>query len=623
MKICAARQISKVLLLVITSFLLYSCANMQGNRVSLRSPFNQDPSYYLQQASNSSATPDEQQTYLLQATAAYFYYGQFAQGRTTLYQLKWGDLNPLNAAQYQLLNARLALYDKKPERAMNILNSLAGNPNLTTQMQVESLKLQATAQLQLKLPIASIKTRILIEPLLTDPADQVTNQQMIWHIINHLPNTPLQNLAADDSNLPLQGWAALALTVHQYGNQPEQLIQHLKAWQNQFPSHPASALVSTDMGRVANWINSPKQVALLLPIKGKIAPQAQAIMNGFMAAFYQAKQQGLPAGNVKVYDTSQGNILDVYKRALNDGAAAVVGPLTKANVQALANDGDISVPTLALNNTNDASLPKNFYEFGLSPQQEAISVADRATQMGYTNAITISPSGAWGDNIRQAFSDRWQQDGGTVLSNLAYKPSDNLKAKISNILNISQSYQRRRDLVKVIGRPVKFSPRRRRDIDMIFINAQPQDARQILPLLRFYYAGNIPVYATSPIYSGIASPSRDTDLNGIRFTIMPWALNPSLQARQLRKSIMQLWSKSFNRFSLFYAFGIDAYDLMTRMGQLQAFPKFGFSGNTGTLTIGADARIHRQTEWAVFRKGKPKAWHFDNNVIIPLQTNDT
>lgn len=614
-------QYSKILLLVLTSFLLYSCANMQGNRTSLRSPFNQDPSYYLQQANASSATPDQQQTYLLQATAAYFYYGQFAQGRTTLYQLKWGDLNPLNAAQYQLLNTRLALYDKKPERAMTLLNSLAGNPSLTTQMQVESLKLRATAQLQLKLPIASIKTRILIEPLLTDPADQITNQQLIWHTINGLPNEPLQNVASDDSDPVLQGWAALALTVHQYGNQPKQLIQHLKAWQSQFPNHPASTLVSTDMGRVSNWINSPKQVALLLPIKGKIAPQAQAIMNGFMAAYYHAKQQGLPSGNVKVYDTSQGNIIDVYKQALNDGAQVVVGPLTKANVQALANNGDISVPTLALNNTDDTSLPKNFYEFSLSPQREAAAVADRATQMNYVNAITISPKGPWGDNIRQAFNTRWQQDGGTVLGNVAYATGDNLKAKISAMLNIDQSYQRRRDLTKVIGQPVKFSPRRRRDIDMIFLNAQPQDARQLLPFLRFFYAGNIPVYATSPIYNGIPNPSKDNDLNGIRFTIMPWALNPSLQAQQLRKNIMTLWSQSFNRFSLLYAFGIDGYNLMTRMGQLQAFPKFGFNGNTGTLFIGPDSRILRQTQWAVFSHGKPKALHFDSNVIIPLQSN--
>ena len=620
MNMMTSRSYLKIFLLVLASFLLYGCASMQGNRVSLRSPYNQDPSYYLSQASTSSG--DQRQAYLLQATAAYFYYGQFAQGRTTLYQLKWGELTPLNAAQYQLLNARLALYDQKPDRAMSILNSLAGNPNLTTQMQVETLKLRATAQLQLKLPIESVKTRILLEPLLTAPEDQVTNQQMIWHTIDPVSNETLQNLATDNTDPVLQGWAALALTVHQVGNQPQQLVAQLKAWQSQFPDHPASTLVSTDMGRVSDWISSPKQVALLLPIKGDIAPQAQAIMNGFMAAYYQAKQQGLPSGNVKVYDTSQGNIVDVYKQALSEGAQVVVGPLTKTNVQALANTGDISVPTLALNETGDDSLPKNFYEFSLSPQQEASVVADRATQMGYVNAITISPAGAWGDNIRQAFSQRWEQDGGKILGNLAYGPDDDLKAKISALLNIDQSYQRRKALSKIIGQPLQFSPRRRHDIDVIFLNAQPKDARQLLPLLRFYYAGDIPVYATSPIYNGIANPSKDTDLEGIRFTIMPWALNPSAQAQQLRKSIMSLWSQSFKQYSLLYAFGIDGYDLITRMGQLQAFPKFGFNGNTGTLFLGSDGRILRKTEWAVFNNGKPQALHFDRNVILPLQTND-
>lgn len=609
--------IYRILLLCLVCVFISACSSWQSNGTSLRSPFNQDPSYYLQQADSSSA--DQRQTYLLQATAAYFYYGQFAQGRSVLYKLQWRDLNPVNAAQYQLLSARLSLYDNKPERAISILNSLAANPNLTTQMQIESLKLRASAQQQLQLPIASIKTYILIDPLLTEKDDHIHNQQNIWQLVNQLSTEQLQNLASDDSDPVLQGWATLGLDVHLYGNQPQQLIQHLQQWQTQFPNHPAKDLVNTDMGNIANWKNSPKQIALLLPIKGNIAPQAQAIMNGFMAAYYQAKQHGLPAGSVKMYDTSNANITDLYQQAINDGAQLVVGPLTKANVQSLANDGDITVPTLALNMTNDSSLPNNFYEFALSPQQEAITIADRATQMGYSNAATISPDNSWGNNINQTFSERWTADGGNIVANLAFAKNKNLKAQISALLNINQSYQRRRALEKVIGRSVSFSPRRRQDIDVIFLNALPQEARQIMPFLRFYYAGDIPVYATSQIYDGHPNPTKDSDLDSVRFTIMPWALNPSAQAKQLRRNIKQLWPESFKQFSLLYAFGIDAYDLMTRMGQLQAFPQFGLQANTGTLFLNSDQRIQRQTEWAIFKHGKPIPLKFDNNVIIPLQ----
>ena len=591
---------------------------MQHPQVTNNNGFTETPTVYLQQAQQASGT--SKQNLLLQATAAYFYYGDFAAGRQSLYQVKLAQLDDLHKAQYQLLNARLALHDQQPQRALDVLNMIISNPVMTTTMQAEALQLEASAQQQLNQTLDSIKTRIQLTPLLTTPTTKDENQRIIWHTLGKIPSETLTSLQQDSSNLILQGWATLALITRNYANNPPQLLQQLRNWQNQFPQHPARSLVTTDINKFAPLLQAPQQVALLLPLQGPVASQAQAILNGFLIAYYQTKAHNLPVPTLKIYDTSTTtDITTLYQQAINNGANFVIGPLTKANVELLKSHARIRVPTLALNyDTDNDSLPNNFYEFALSPINEATAITTRAAQLGYVNAMTITPAGKWGDNIATHFAQQWQAYNGNLLDTISYTPNENLKTMVANFLHITQSYIRRNALQKVIGEKVKFSARRRQDIDFIFLNAFPQQARQIMPLLRFYYAGNIPVFSTSQIYNGTPNPQRDRDLDGIQFPIMPWVINPSANAQQLRQQASTLWRSNFKRYSVLYAFGIDAYTLMIRMNQLQAFPKFGLLANTGTLFMQSDRRIYRQLEWAQFVKGTPKLLAKNDNIIAPL-----
>jgi len=606
-------------LLVSATLLLTACSFMHTPSTQTRSVLAGSPDTYLQQAGDSVG--NQKQALLLQATAAYFYYGKFALGRQVLYQIQVDQLDTLNKTQYQLLSAQLALHDQQAKRALDILNTLTNNPILDTKMQIEALQLRALAQQQLNMPLESIKTYIQLTPLLSQAAANDANQRKIWHLLATVPTDTLTPLSQDNSDVVLQGWAALALLTRQYADQPQQLLQQLRSWQDQFANHPAKPLVSTDIGKFAAFLQTPQQVALLLPLHGPVAKPANAILNGILSAYYRAKARDLPVPTIKIYDTSTENIVQQYQKALAAGANFVLGPLTKANVQLLKLHGDLRVPTLALNyDTDDASTPKNLYEFALSPENEALTIAQHAAHLGYVNAATITPAGKWGENIVNTFSQQWQSLNGNIVNTLAFSPSQRLKTNIATLLNIDQSYVRRNNLQKIIGSKVKFSARRRQDIDFIFLNAFPQSARQIMPLLRFYYAGNTPVFATSQIYNGIPRPQRDRDLDGVQFPIMPWAINPSHAAQQLRQQAERLWRKSFTQNSLLYAFGIDAYTLITHMGQLQAFAKFGISANTGTLFIDDNHRIRRQLEWAQFINGKPKLLVKNNHIILPLKT---
>ena len=63
-------------------------------------------------------------------------------------------------------------------------------------------------------------------------------------------------------------------------------------------------------------------------------------------------------------------------------------------------------------------------------------------------------------------------------------------------------------------------------MDMIFMAAFPTQARQIRPTLKFFDAGQVPVYAMSHLYDGKPLPTDGHDLDGVVFGDMPWILSP-------------------------------------------------------------------------------------------------
>merc|ERR1712000_3169 len=73
----------------------------------------------------------------------------------------------------------------------------------------------------------------------------------------------------------------------------------------------------------------------------------------------------------------------------------------------------------------------------------------------------------------------------------------------------------------------EFEPRRREDADWVFLVALPQQGRMIKPALAFNFANDLPVYATSHVFSGVVNSLKDRDLNGVRFCDVPWLLESS------------------------------------------------------------------------------------------------
>ena len=164
------------------------------------------------------------------------------------------------------------------------------------------------------------------------------------------------------------------------------------------------------------------------------------------------------------------------------------------------------------------------------------------------------PDADWGARALTAFDETLKAGGGTVVRSQRYAQGsiDQSKA-IADLMGVSASEDRHQALTTVLGKKSEFEPQRRADIDLIFLGARAQDARLLIPQLRFNRAGDLPVYTTALVYDG--KPT--SDLNGLRFCDAPWVIGQSDALTAQRAAAAGLSNATPRLFAL----GRDAYAL--------------------------------------------------------------
>ena len=147
---------------------------------------------------------------------------------------------------------------------------------------------------------------------------------------------------------------------------------------------------------------------------------------------------------------------------------------------------------------------------------------------------------------------------------------------------------------------MEFTPRRRSDLDFIFLIANPRQGRQLKPTLAFYFAGNIPVYSLPSIYDGQENERENRDLDGIIFTVAPWVLDSSNPLKSEMSASLRQAQGALQRFR---AMGIDCFRLYPRLKQLAEHQIDSFQGATGVLRLSPNQQIHRTLDVARFVNG--------------------
>ncbi|MEM9057479.1 MAG: penicillin-binding protein activator, partial [Pseudomonadota bacterium] len=300
-----------------------------------------------------------------------------------------------------------------------------------------------------------------------------------------------------------------------------------------------------------------------------------------------------------------------------DGADFVAGPLAKAEVTEIVTAPGRRVQTLALNYLPDTvQAPGGFYQFALAPEHEAQAAALFALSNGKRNAVALVPQNAMGERLIVAFRQALEANGGTLLDAAVYNPNDtDFKDPIRRVLQLDFSRSRHRQLVSELGMPLEFEPRRRQDVDFVFMAASRKAGQLLRPQLKFHYAQDLPVYATASVFDPGATGG--ADLDGVMFADMPWIVAPDETAATLQYQLQRLWPDRFGRRSRLFAMGYDAYRLIPRLyGSGAPLSEEPLDGLTGELTLENGRRIVRYLEWARIRNGEAQL------VLPPVQQPD-
>ncbi len=348
-------------------------------------------------------------------------------------------------------------------------------------------------------------------------------------------------------------------------------------------------------------VTAAAHVALLLPVTGRNGGAGIKVQEGFMTAFYEQPVSERP--EIRVYDTGEASVAEAVTHATQEGADFIVGPLTKEEITAAAELAIRHPPILALNFLPpDKPAPASFYQFALSPEDEARMVARRILADGHRAGIAFAQAGDWGTRVLTAFTQELQAGGGTLLGSGTLDTAlTDYADSITQVLRISDSDARRRRLESILGTKLQFQPRRRADIEFIFAAAPANMERLLRPQLRYHYAGDIPTYATSEAFE--PDPRANQDLEALMFPDMPWMLGGDL-ADAVREAARIAWPNGGARRDRLFAFGFDAYRLAMALRAHPGMSTVSLDGLTGHLTLERDGHVRRELSWAQVKDGE-------------------
>ena len=403
-----------------------------------------------------------------------------------------------------------------------------------------------------------------------------------------------------------RGWLSLAVLANSTGQQGIGWGNGIVRWQETFVSHPATSVLADLTLPEDSLLNYPRQIALLLPLSGNSAAAGNAIKNGFLGSYFSAVGGIDNQQQIRIYDVNDDGVSSAYQQAVLDGAEYVVGPLLRRSVSELASELLLPVPVLSLNYLPDSiPPPPGFSQFALSPEDEAASAAQRAVDESGLTAVALVPANDWGRRMLASFAPAFEELGGTLLDYQNYEPNaQDFSFEIENLMGLRQSTERYQRLRANIGGPLQFDPRRREDVDFIFLAADSRAGRLIKSQLKFHYSGELPVYSTSFIYS--MDGRSDSDLNDVKFADAPWIISPPAWIADYPQIYGEYWPTE-RRLSRLHAMGYDAYHLVGALFNAGEDGIDEIVGATGRLFQTTDGRIHRKLAWAQFERGEPVA----------------
>ena len=611
-----ARWIVRLVVVAVAAFALTGCPSLSPRAESPPSLDTADAlarqgdqmgaaRMYEALAGQNSGT--DRNEYLFRAARAFLIARRPEEAARVLAELE-EPITAQQAAEKPLLEVELALARGQGQQAWQRIATLPEPRTSSEALHYWRLKQQAA--FATGRPNDGVAAQISLEHWL--PSVQELRQSRI-NLLASLRDASERNIRIDPRSATdptIRGWLELGPIAAAAARSPNASVADVDAWRSRYPNHPASDIVRSELLSQQFHQQQPTiigggaaggaHIALLLPISGRNSAAATTVRDGFMTAYYQTPEaQRTP---INVYDTGETGIAENVARATQEGADIIVGPLTRDEVVAAAGIVTRRPPILSLNFLPpDQPAPAGFYQYALSPEDEARLAARRILADGHRNGLAIVPSGDWGTRVLAAFKQELEAGGGGLIASTSLDSAmTDYSDSITTVLRISDSSARHRRLESILGTKLQFEPRRRGDIEFIFSPAQANVERLLRPQLRFHFAGNVPTYATSDAFE--PDPHNNQDLEGLMFPDMPWMLGSDL-ADAVRSALQTAYPNGGGpRRNRLFAFGFDAYRLATALHG--GATNVQVEGLTGRLTLDPDHRIHRELGWAQIHNGE-------------------
>jgi uncharacterized protein len=553
----------------------------------------------------AARAPPSQFDFSLAAAREWLAAGRATEAARVLSALNAASLSPAQSTERSLLSAELSLATQHAQEAWQRIAAL---PEPTTEDGAQRFfLLKMRIAMAAGRPVDAVLAEMAGERQASSPAERTGLRSQLLFALREARDRGVKLEPEASADATVRGWLELGAIATQARGASLTAQSEAARWRAKYPNHPALEMLPQALPSPLAATAIGGSVALLLPLTGPAAAQAATVRDGFLSAYYQLPSATRP--ELRLYDTGALPGPEAIAQARAAGSGFVVGPLTREDVAAVASTGPQPIPVLALNFLpTDREAPFGLYQYALSPEEEAQLVAKRMLADGHRRGIALIPRGEWGNRVNDAFTRELTALGGSLIETATYDPAaHDYGTELRSILHVDDSIARQQRLQTVLGGKLNFEPRRRADIEFVFIAAATAtSARLIEPQLKYFYAGDIPSYSLSNAYEPDSLASNQ-DIDGLMYPDMPWMVSGDGSIDEIRNSIEQAWENRAAWRSRLFAFGYDACQLMLAMSAAGRVPADAqVAGLTGALHFDADRRVLRELIWVQIRNGEPR-----------------
>ncbi len=557
------QRIKKIVIPATFTLFLSACTNLSffENEItnSLRYDAYSSSEFYVRKATTAK-DEETKQSYRLLAIRKLLQENKLSEAKYMFKKLT-RNLNDIQTIEYHLLIAKLKVMEHNFNQANTSLNRL--NIEKLSHSQLKRYyKIAVLISKNKKDIINALRKSIELEKYLKSNQERQENNDSIWELLRMSNPQMLSQINIKRNEASLSAWLNLINVYNTYKSQPQELALSINNWKMRFAHHSAALFLPAELKTIISFEKTQfTNISLLLPLSGDYKFLGDVVYKGFSEA-----SQSNNNIMVNVLDTNTASIDELIQKSKNLGAKAIVGPLLKSKVDnILTTPNTFGLSVLALNSTSNVKAKTNICYYGLSPEAEAQSAANKIYEDRFTQVTVVAPNDDFGRRSANSFLSQWRKLTNDDANVQYYEQAIDIVAKLQNT-NTQALY--------FLG-----------NANQLLEAKEALDASELV--------GKFAIYSSSRSHSPNSRADFFTTMEGVKFSEIP-LLSDRFSSDY--KKVSELVNNDYSMMRL-YAMGFDAWKIINNFNEIRQIPDFNIDGLTGKLKTGVNCNIERGMTW--------------------------